>query len=436
MSAFTALKNVLIHHHALCLDKEPPQVKALCFGILREKETLDFILAQFLKKPLSLEQEGNLALVLYIGTYQLLRVDTKPYAAIFETVELAKQHHLPPTLVNAVLRNIDRKRECLLASVSEEASYNHPAWLLKLIKTTYPQDWRAIVQENNAHPPFYLRVNQRKISPADYLALLKNEGIIAEQKALRAESEAIWVTKALPITDVPGFHEGFVSVQDIAAQCAPYLLDLIPGAKVLDACAAPGGKACHMLEVADIELTCIDHKQARLTSIQENLDRLGLKAHLQLGDSRTHPFPAGHFDRILLDAPCSGTGVIRRHPDIRYLKSEADLPALSATQLNLLTHLWPALKPGGLLLYATCSILNEENDEVISRFLTDHPDASTLPLHFDQGHASHFGWQFLPKHQGPDGFYYAQLQKKTPPPFHKNRLTQMISKQGCQANSS
>ena len=411
MSAFTALKNVLIHRHALCLDQETPWVKALCFGILKEKETLDFILGQFLKKPLSLEQDGNLALVLYIGTYQLLRMDMKPYAAIFETVELAKQHHLPPTLVNAVLRNIDRRRDTLLQSISEEASFNHPAWLLRLIKTAYPHDWHSILQENNAHPPFYLRVNQQKVSTADYLTLLQNQGIAAEKAAL--SPDAILVKNALPVSELPHFHEGFVSIQDIAAQCTPYLLDLAPGLKVLDACAAPGGKACHMLEAADIELTCIDHKQGRLTSIQENLDRLELKTNLQLGDSRTHPFPAAHFDRILLDAPCSGTGVIRRHPDIRYLKSEADLPALSATQLALLTHLWPALKPGGILLYATCSILQEENDAVISHFLAEYPDASPVPLHFDHGRASQYGWQFLPEHQGPDGFYYAKLLKSS-----------------------
>lgn len=409
MSALTTLKNVLIHHHALCLDGEPPQVKALCFGILKEKETLDFILAQFLKQPLSLEKNGDLTLVFYIGAYQLLRMDRKPYATIFETVELAKKHHLPSALVNAVLRNINRQKELLLASVSEDAAYNHPTWLLKLMKAAYPQDWQSIAQENNAHPPFFLRVNQRKTSCTDYLALLHNQGMIAE-KATRSP-DAILLKDALPVSELPGFQNGLVSVQGRAAQYAPYLLDLTSGLKVLDACAAPGGKACHLLEVADVDLTCVDHKQDRLDRIADNLHRLGLQAHLQLGDSRTHPFPLAHFDRILLDAPCSGTGVIRRHPDIRYLKSEADLPTLSATQLDLLTHLWPALKTGGLLLYATCSILPQENDAVLSRFLAGHPNASPLPLHFDQGRTSQYGWQFLPSHKGPDGFYYAKLLK-------------------------
>ncbi len=203
--------------------------------------------------------------------------------------------------------------------------------------------------------------------------------------------------------------EGYISVQDLAAQQAAPLLELKAGQIVLDACAAPGGKTAHILETADVSLYAVDQDAIRLARVSENLTRLNLHATLRAEDATQLDFPARYFDRILLDAPCSGTGVIRRHPDIRFLRQASDIPKLASLQQKMLTHLWPMLKPEGILLYATCSLLPDENDAVIEAFLATVPQASTCALHFKSGHATRYGWQFLPSAAGPDGFYYSKL---------------------------
>ena len=403
-AALKILQTVLTQHQALdaafnlylpgLQPGEISWVKSLCFGLLKQKISIDFIIQHFLDKP---HPNPKLNLLLAIGAYQLLHMDTPSHAAIFETVELAKQERLPANLVNAILRQIDRKRNAL-PTPPEWVQSNHPAWLQQRVQKHYPQNWQHILNENNQHPPFFIRVNQRKISCADYLAQLDHAQIEAE--ICSGFPDALYLPKAVPVESMPHFQEGYFSVQDLAAQKAAYLLDLKADQRVLDACAAPGGKACHMLEVADIDLTCIDHKKSRVNQIEHNLKRLGLNATNLTANSLELNFPPASFDRILLDAPCSGTGVIRRHPDIRFLKCETDIAQFQLQQKKLLDHLWPMLKPDGILLYATCSILPEENTQVIQGFLNTHTDAK---LDFEQ--------QLLPTQKGPDGFYYARLRR-------------------------
>ena len=369
-------------------------VKSLCFGLLKQKIHLDFICQSFLTQP---TPATKLNLILTMGAYQLLHMETARHAAIFETVELAKQERLPSNLVNAILRKIDRERDAL-PDPPEWIQYNHPEWLYQRVRAHYPEAWPSILDANNQHPPFFIRVNSRKITRQDYLTQLHDLQI--EASNCTDFPDALYLPKAIPVESLPHFQDGYVSVQDLAAQKAAYLLDLQKDQKVLDACAAPGGKSCHILEVADIDLTCIDHKKSRVAQIEHNLKRLGLHATTLTANSTELDFPATSFDRILVDAPCSGTGVIRRHPDIRFLKCDADIAQFSLQQRTLLNHLWPLLKPNGILLYATCSVLPEENTHVIRDFLDHHPDAQ---LNFEE--------QLLPTPMGPDGFYYARLKR-------------------------
>lgn len=407
--AFSILKSILIEGHAFSPSLETPWVKALCFGVLRQKFSLDYILDPSLKEPPSPKQNA-LRILLYMGAYQILFMDLKTHAALFETVELAKTLHLPHAFVNAVLRNIQRQGKALLNTIPPFIQFNHPDWLIRLLQAQYPEIWPSILNANNLPPPFFIRVNQRKIKRDDYLLLLEEKGIQAEISLL--SPDGLFLPVPVSVELLPHFESGFSSVQDLAAQLAPYILQPQCDQVVLDACAAPGGKACHLLEYQNLTLHCIDHKENRSLNLQSNLKRLNLSAEISIADSSCFAFPPHFFDCILVDAPCSGTGVIRRHPDIRYLKFEHDLPALAEMQKKILNNVWPALKPGGKLLYATCSILEAENDAVIQKFLATHPEACAEPVSFSEGQASLYGWQFLPSVQGPDGFYYSLLRKQ------------------------
>lgn len=386
-------------------------IKALCFGILRTRSILDVIIAELSHKRKS-KQNLLVQLILYIGLYQLLFMDTKPHAALFETVELSKKTGLQHAsgFINALLQKTVRDGKNILASIPKEATYNHPAWLLTKLKTAYPQEWQHIITENNRQPPLFLRINALKISKEAYLERLKREANISYQLPELSKA-AIELLEPVDVKTLPGFAEGLISVQDIAAQQSAYLLNLQPGQTVLDACAAPGGKTCHILETADVKIIANDADASRMEKVSQNLSRLGLQAELSVCDALKLQFAENSFDRILLDAPCSATGVIRRHPDILLLRREADILKLAQTQQQLLSHLWPTLKAGGILLYATCSILPEENDTVIRNFLNQTPTAKALPIQFQSGQPTLYGWQFLPQQHGPDGFYYAKLTK-------------------------
>ncbi len=307
--------------------------------------------------------------------------------------------------VNALLRAFLRERGSLEARIQAdvEARYQHPRWWIDLLRAAHPGQWEAVLASGNNHPPMCLRVNRRRTGTDDYRARLAAEGIAAR----RVGDEALLLERPVPVERLPGFGDGQVSVQDAGAQRAARLLDLAPGQRVLDACAAPGGKAGHVLESAAVALTALDSDAARCARMARNLERLGLAARIAAADC-TRPgdwWDGTPFDRILADVPCSASGIARRHPDIKWLRRAGDLAALAARQAAILDALWQALRPDGKLLYVTCSVFPQENDAVIEAFLARAPRALRLPLS-DAAAA-----QGLPDAER-DGFYYALIQKQ------------------------
>lgn len=394
-------------------------LQELCFGVCRFHWRLDGILKRLLPKPLKAKDSDVLAL-LYLGLYQLLYTRIPDHAAIGATVEAAAGLKKPwaKGLVNGVLRNAQRRiAEPLPPSeTSLTETFNHPLWLIESLQRAWPDDWRMILTSNDQRPPFTLRVNHQRTSRAAYLAVLRDADIPAEP--CRFAPDAVTLQQPRPVQDLPGFQEAAVSVQDEAAQLAAGLLELAPGQRVLDACAAPGGKTCHMLEreAALKEVVALDVEASRMAKVEDNLHRLGLTATLKVADgTQLNSWWDGKaFDRILLDAPCSATGVIRRHPDIKLLRRANDIAKLADLQRQLLAALWRTLKPGGLLLYATCSVLPQENDEAVADFLARHPDARHVPIDAEWGRAKNLGRQLLPQEGGHDGFYYAKVLKALP----------------------
>lgn len=392
-------------------------LQAICFGVCRHYFRLTYWLMQLLDKPLKAKDQDIQALLL-VGLYQLAEMRIPDYAAVTETVAATQSlgKEWAKNLVNAVLRGYQRRAAVLSNSLHEnpEAQYAHPAWFIGKIKKAWPNAWELILQANLVHPPFSLRVNQQQITRENYLNELSAQ---AMQAAIIPETDAgIVLEKACEVEALPGFLAGQVSVQDGAAQLAATLLQLSPGMRVLDACAAPGGKTAHMLESQPwLDVVAIDQDETRLDSVKATLRRLRLNATCLANDAKaTHQWWDGKpFDRILLDAPCSASGVIRRHPDILLLRQPEDIAGLAEEQSRLLSALWPTLKEGGLLLYATCSIFPQENHKVITAFLTAHPDAQEEKITTSWGVSCHVGKQILPGMHGMDGFYYACLRKCT-----------------------
>ncbi|MDX1655623.1 MAG: 16S rRNA (cytosine(967)-C(5))-methyltransferase RsmB, partial [Candidatus Competibacteraceae bacterium] len=312
-------------------------------------------------------------------------------------------------LVNAVLRQGQRRREALKEILLADPA--HPPWLLKMLQRDWPEHWPAVVAANNAHPPLTLRVNLSRISREVISQRLAAAGL----SAIPTGKAGLTLLQAVDVERLPGFAEGLLSVQDAAAQLAAPLLDPRPGQRLLDACAAPGGKTGHLLErCPKVELTALDLDPARLERVTDNLSRLGLEARVVTGNALEPAawWDGRPFDAILLDAPCSGSGVIRRHPDIKLLRQPADIPLLARRQQDLLTALWPLLAPGGRLLYATCSVLRAENEAVIAAFLAQQPDARELPIEANWGEVAYHGRQILPGQEGMDGFFYACLGRE------------------------
>ena len=307
--------------------------------------------------------------------------------------------------VNALLRSFLRQRSALEAQLSAEpeAAYQHPAWWIELARAAYPGDWQTVLGAGNDHPPMALRVNRRRTGVEGYAARLVEQGVAAR----RLGDEALLLERPLPVERVPGFAAGEVSVQDAGAQRAAHCLDLDAGQRVLDACAAPGGKSAHILELADVELTALDIDAARAARIAPNLERLGLRARVDIGDaSRPEGWWDGRpFDRILADVPCSASGIARRHPDVKWLRRAADVAAFAERQHAILEALWRVLAPGGKLLYATCSIFPQENEAVVERFAAGEPTALRRPS------ADGAAPQWLPNNEH-DGFYYALIAKR------------------------
>ena len=391
-------------------------LQELCHGVCRWHPRLQAELARLLTRSLD-PQETTVRALLLIGLYQLRHLRIPEHAAVAETVAAARALHKPWAvgLTNAVLRTALRRRSELDKALDADpaACTAHPLWLLARLQQDWPNDWPAIVAANNARPPFTLRINRRILDCEDYRQRL-NSG--SRAVTLAGVETALVLPEPLDPRTLPGFTEGWASVQDGAAQLAAPLLDVQPGMRVLDACAAPGGKTGHLLECTpDLELTALDQDAVRLERVRENLARLNFsKVRLIAGDARQPAdwWDGVPYDRILLDAPCSATGVIRRHPDIKLLRRDRDIAALAEQQRQLLSSLWPLLRPGGRLLYATCSILRQENEQVIAGFLAAQPDAEEQPIFASWGRPMAHGRQILPGEAGMDGFYYALLAKR------------------------
>lgn len=379
------------------------------YGVLRHLAEWRCVLRQLLPKPLP---EPQLERVLIVALHQLEYTRAAQYAVVNEAVTLAGRlaRGRFKGLVNAVLRNYLRRRDELKAAVmaDDEARYNHPRWWIEALRRHYPQDWPAILEMDNRHPPMTLRVNRRHGDPAAYLQRLQDAGIAAECLG----GEAILLARPVGVRELPGFADGDVSVQDQGAQQAAHRLDLHDGQRVLDACAAPGGKTCHMLELADLDVTALDVDPQRLLRVEDNLQRLRLSARLVAADAADTAgwWDGVPFDRILADVPCSASGVVRRHPDAKWLRREADVAAFAATQKAIVDALWLTLAPGGKMLYATCSVFAQENARQVEAFLARHADARQLRIQEATDPATTSDAHFLPDAEH-DGFYFALLQK-------------------------
>ncbi|MGD8407174.1 MAG: 16S rRNA (cytosine(967)-C(5))-methyltransferase RsmB [Thiohalophilus sp.] len=388
----------------------------LSYGVMRWYSQLEFFRQALLHKPLK-NKDTDLALLLLLGLYQLRFTRIPPHAAVAETVAVcgALNKGWARGMVNAVLRNYTRRLAELEARLEQNlpAHFAHPSWLLEKLQQAWPEQWQAILDANNQQAPMSLRVNPRHTDRDTYIKHLQTAGLSA--RPAPHTSTGLILETPCPVEQLPGFSEGAVSVQDGAAQLAASLLYPQPGERILDACAAPGGKTGHLLEQQpDIaELIALDVDSTRLQRVAQNLERLQLSASLQEGDA-TQPdswWDGRPFDRILLDAPCSATGVIRRHPDIKLHRRPADLQRLVATQHAMLKALWPLLRSGGTLLYATCSVLPEENRQQVEDFLGGTDDARHDAFTASWGHSQSPGRQLLPGEDGMDGFYYARLVK-------------------------
>ncbi len=388
--------------HALT-RAERGAIQDLSYGTLRHLGRLRAVLSQLATRQVD---NPELQTLLLVALYQLEYSEAAPYAVVDHAVECAAQiggGHVK-AFVNAVLRNFQRGRAALLkeADSTDAGLYSYPAWWIERLRRDFPSDAHEILQTGNTHPPMTLRVNRRRTTPQEYLQELERAGLDARM----LDGGALTLLRPVPVEQLPGFGQGVVSVQDAGAQFAARLLDLDDGMRVLDACAAPGGKTAHMLELADLDMTALDADPARLTRVSSNLERLGLSARVACADAAAIDawWDNRPYDRVLLDAPCTASGVVRRHPDIKWLRQAGDLRRFAEQQQSLLEALWKVLGDGGKLLYVTCSIFMEENQEQIGGFTARHPDARIL------GAMPGRGGLLLPDNEH-DGFYYALLQK-------------------------
>ncbi|MGR6035048.1 MAG: 16S rRNA (cytosine(967)-C(5))-methyltransferase RsmB [Candidatus Nitrosoglobus sp.] len=397
-------------------ERERAFAQTLCYGVLRWFPRLEYLAQQLLHKPLR-ARDVDIYSLLLLGLYQLAEMRTPSHAALSETVAATENLGKPwaKKLINATLHTYLRNEAALQAKLmTTEVAYTaHPQWLLEAIRYYWPDNWPQIITANNSHPPLSLRVNRLQGSRENYLKELEYNNIKAH--SIPYTECGVVLDQPYPVTTLPNFLQGHISVQDGAGQRVAPLLALRPGQRVLDACAAPGGKTSHILELEPQldTLIALDVDATRLERISDNLRRLQLTAQVVQGDA-TYPnlwWDGSPFDRILLDAPCSGSGIIRRHPDIKVLRREDDIPRLAALQKRLLSALWPLLAPGGLLLYCTCSILPLENEQQILKFLSTHSNVRECPLQVPWGVPQTVGRQLLTGMEGLDGFYYARLEK-------------------------
>ena len=412
--ALEAICSVVLNKRSLSAFNYPDDlndlslIKSFVFGTIRFYHQLNDIVSGLLKHPIEKENLDIHCLML-LGAYQILHSNVAPHAVIFETVNVVNDLNKPwaKGLVNAILREVDRQKHVL----QKQPHYSHPSWLVKKIKNNHPNHFEQIFTNNNLQAPMGIRVHPT-YQLDDYQASLSAIGIESHQVDIAPQ--ALVLEKAVSVFKLPDFEQGACYVQDCSAQLAAYLLNPKEGELILDACSAPGGKTTHLSELAPkSNIVALDNDGERLKRVQQNIDRFSIKNITILqGNAQTQDWWDGKlFDKILLDAPCSATGVIRRHPDIKLLRKPKDITALVALQKDILANLWPMLKPGGILLYATCSILKSENEEQMSCFLESYENAQELKIDLDWGINTKVGKQQLPSHNF-DGFYYAKLQRR------------------------
>jgi len=404
---------------SLCDGLEPRDrafCRQLCYGTIRWFDRLEAILNTLLKKPFK-PKDADITVLALIGLYQIIYLQTPDHAAVSETVNLCRKgkKSWAKGVLNGVLRNFLRQRESIEATIdnNRQYKYSHPNWLAERIEADWGDDAVEILHANNQHPPMTLRVNHSITSRDAYMAQLQDAGITAFNDP--SNPTGITLQQPINVDQLPEFWQGSCSVQDSAAQLAAGLLNTEPGQRILDVCAAPGGKTAHILErsTQDISLIAIDIDEKRNLRVLENLDRLKLHADVLTVDAleTNEWFDGQAFHRILLDAPCSATGVIRRHPDIKLLRKSSDISALVELQKKLLNAIWPLLEKNGVLLYATCSILSVENSQQIADFMAHHSDAKEINIEANWGQQCEHGRQILPGSNNMDGFYYACLTK-------------------------
>ncbi|MAD47306.1 MAG: 16S rRNA (cytosine(967)-C(5))-methyltransferase [Oceanospirillaceae bacterium] len=390
-------------------------LRDLTLGSCRHFQRLNALVKILLKHPFG-EEDQDLHALMIVGLYQLAIQNKAPHAAVHATVDVCEElgKGYAKSVINACLRRYGREYEALLPPLDENpvTATSHPKWLVKMLSKAWPDDWQNILQQNNERPPLCLRVNLRRTNRDVYLTRLHDAGIPAT--AAPYSDAGIYLAESCDVTQLPGFAEGDVSVQDEAAQLAAQLLAPQDGERILDACAAPGGKTCALLERADARVVALDIEETRLSRVHDNLQRLHLAAEVVCADMADTEswWDGAQFDAILLDAPCSATGVIRRHPDIKLLRRREDIEQLAVLQASLLKTAWAMLKPGGRLLYATCSVLPQENSARIAAFADATQDLQCTELDFSWGSACNAGRQLFPQQNGHDGFYYALMTKK------------------------
>lgn len=379
------------------------------YGALRHLGRIDAMLDALLQTPIT---DERLRYLLRIALYQLEYTRAAPHAVVDYAVQCCAALGMPAAkgLTNAVLRNAQRQKAKITAAadLTEVGRYSHPQWWIDQLRREQPRHWRHVLEANNCHPPMTLRVNRRRLSRDDYLEVLAAANIPAHAIG----DDAVVLEAPRPVDRIPGFDRGDVSVQDASAQLAAVMLHAQPGTRVLDACTAPGGKAAHILERADVQLLALDVDDGRLERVRANFARLGLQGTVVCGDAARPAdwWDGVPYDRILADVPCSASGVVRRHPDIKWLRRPADIPAYAAQQASILDALWPLLGKDGKLLYATCSVFQEENSLQVARFLERHPDARRIVPPGADNTLQEPAGQILPD-ADHDGFFYALLQK-------------------------
>jgi 16S rRNA (cytosine967-C5)-methyltransferase len=425
LAAAQALMQVLDHGQSLdaVLDqlvsalensRDRSLARRLCHGVLRDWPALNRILDQLLKKPPA-RRERVVFFVLAVGLSELRDGREPDHAVVHSAVEAVRSGslHRLASLTNAVLRNFLRQRERLEQGLDDDpvCRWGYPRWLIERVQADWPQDWSRILQAGNQPPPLWLRVNRRHWSREQACRALQEAG--HEVMVPDGLTDALALGQRAAVSRLPGFAEGGLSVQDGAAQLSVEYLDLADGQRVLDACAAPGGKSAHMLERAAVDLTAIDIDSQRLARVAENLDRLQLKARLMAADAASPAdwWDGQPFDRILIDAPCSATGVIRRHPDIRWLRKADDIDTLATVQSSLLDALWPLLAADGILVYATCSVISAENHQQVRSFMERHEHLDIIEHEQLPGQAMSPGRQILPGEMDLDGFYHCAVRR-------------------------